>query len=226
MHTLEQQTANTIMTNLIVGTAKGSKLSNSLRSMGTEMRPSQSLMGISCSERQHLSSWSHVSRLVVTCFWVDTEGTLKQVVDPFADVDIKPRVTVLQHDFFLKVLALFGSALLDKRNAPFIICVRVHIYPSAVQINKCQPYLSEFPVELHTCFLLAWSWIDFQRLSGFLSFWKSCCSSFLTCKHPVKVRIFSRRWQQGKNQLLFVQKTVCENIHHLERKASQQFSLL
>lgn len=226
MHTLEQQTANTIMTNLIVGTAKGSKLSNSLRSMGTEMRPSQSLMGISCSERQHLSSWSHVSRLVFTCFWVDTEGTLKQVVDPFADVDIKPRVTVLQHDFFLKVLSLFGSALLDKRNAPFIICVRVHIYPSAVQINKCQPYPTAFPVELHTCFLLAWSWIDFQRLSGFLSFWKSCCSSFLTCKHPVKVRIFSRRWQQGKNQLPFVQKTVCENIYHLERKASQQFSLL
>lgn len=99
----------------------------------------------------------HVSRLVVTCFWVDTEGTLKQVVDPFADVDIKPRVTVLQHDFLLKVLALFGSALLDKRNAPFIICLGVHFDPIAVQINKCQLYLSAFPVKLHTCFLLACS---------------------------------------------------------------------
>lgn len=146
----------------------------------------------------------HISRLVVTCFWVYTERTLKQVVHPFADIDIKPRVTVLQHDFFLKVLALFGSALLDKRNIPFIICVR--IYPSAVQRNNCQPYPLAFPVEFHTCFLLAWSRIDLQRCSGFLSFCKSCCRSFLTFKHPVKVRTFSRRWQQGKNQLLFVQK--------------------
>lgn len=56
MHTSDQPTANTIMTNLIVGTAKGSKLSNSLRSMGTEMRPGQSFMEISCSEGQYFSS--------------------------------------------------------------------------------------------------------------------------------------------------------------------------
>lgn len=58
---------------------------------------------------------------------MDTEGTLKQVVHSFADVDIKPRVAVLQHDFFLKVVALFGSALLDKRNSGIIPGLRVHI---------------------------------------------------------------------------------------------------
>lgn len=59
-HITEQQRANTIRTYLIVGTANGSKLSKSFRSMGTEMRPSQSLFGISCSQRQYFSSWLHV----------------------------------------------------------------------------------------------------------------------------------------------------------------------
>lgn len=43
-------------------------------------------------------------------------------------------------------------------------------------------------VQFPTCFLLAWLRIRVQRLSGFLSFWKSCCNSFLTCKHEVKVQ--------------------------------------
>lgn len=63
---------------------------------------------------------------------MDAEGTLKQVVYSFADVDIKPRVAVLQHDFFLKVLALFGSALLDKRNTAIIRGLRRHICPRSV----------------------------------------------------------------------------------------------
>ena len=48
---------------------------------------------------------------VVTCFWMDTEGALQQVVHPFTDIHVKPRVTILKHDFFLKVLAFFSSAL-------------------------------------------------------------------------------------------------------------------
>lgn len=143
IYTSEQHTVNPIMTNLIVGTANGSKLSNSLRSMGTEMRPCQNVIGTSFSKCPHLSSWSDVYRLVVTCFWVDTKGTLKQVVHPFADVDIKPRVTVLQHDFFLKVLALFGSALVDKKK-PCIIRLRIHNYPSNVQINKWSSTISNW----------------------------------------------------------------------------------
>lgn len=35
---------------------------------------------------------------------------------------------------------------------------------------------------------MAWLRICVQRFSGFLSFWKSCCNSFLTCKHEVKVQ--------------------------------------
>lgn len=115
-----------IITHLIVGTAKGSKLSNSLRSMGTEMRPGQSLKGISYGESQRLSPWSHLSRFVVTCFWMDTEGALQQVVHPFTDIYIKPRVTVLQHDFLLKVLALLAGALQDKRSTHVIICACVY----------------------------------------------------------------------------------------------------
>lgn len=60
-----------------------------------------------------------VCGLVVTCFWMDTEGALQQVVHPFTDIDIESWVTILQHDFFLKVLALLGSALQKRRKSLF-----------------------------------------------------------------------------------------------------------
>lgn len=46
---------------------------------------------------------------------MDAEGALQQMVHPFTDIDIKPWVTVLQHDFFLKVVALLDSALEEER---------------------------------------------------------------------------------------------------------------
>lgn len=46
---------------------------------------------------------------------MDTEGALQQVVHPFTDIYIEPWVTILQHDLFLKVLALLGSALEEER---------------------------------------------------------------------------------------------------------------
>lgn len=53
---------------------------------------------------------------MLTGFGMDTEGTLQQMVHPFTDVDVEPRVTILQHDLFLKVEALFGSALGEGRS--------------------------------------------------------------------------------------------------------------
>lgn len=103
----------------MVGTANGSNVSNSLRSMGTEMRPVQG-----SNERSDSESVCGVVAppagfdlitSVLTCFGVDAEGALQQMVHPFTDVHIQPRVTILQHDFFLKVLALFGSALREER---------------------------------------------------------------------------------------------------------------
>ena len=102
------------ITNLMVGTAKGSKVSNSLRSMGTEMRPGQSSKGKNYIKTVSLintpSTLNHI-RSRLTCFGMDTEGALQQMVHSFTDVHIEPGVTILQHDLFLKVLALFGSAL-------------------------------------------------------------------------------------------------------------------
>lgn len=133
-------------------------------------------------------------RFVVTCFWMDTERALQQVIHPFTDIHIEPWVTILQHDFFLKVLTPLGGALRGKKKTYIIhyACVFI-ISPNAVvfkeknkQLKVTQrPYVIR--VELRTCFLMAWSLINFQRVSGFFSFWKSCCNSFLTCKHRVKV---------------------------------------
>lgn len=79
-------------------------------SKGTEIRP-----GVK-KQSNRTTPWKavtlpHYIKSLLTCFWVDTEGALQQVVHTFTDIDIKPRVTILQHDFFLKVLALLGSAL-------------------------------------------------------------------------------------------------------------------
>lgn len=52
--------------------------------------------------------------MVITCFGVNTEGALQQVVDPLTDIHVKSWVTILQHDFLLKMLALFCSALQEK----------------------------------------------------------------------------------------------------------------
>ena len=42
---------------------------------------------------------------------MNTEGALQQMINPFADIHIEPWVAVLQHDLFLKVLALLDSGL-------------------------------------------------------------------------------------------------------------------
>lgn len=52
---------------------------------------------------------------MLTGFGMDTEGALQQMVYAFTDIHIETWVTILQHDFFLKVLALFGSALEEER---------------------------------------------------------------------------------------------------------------
>lgn len=52
---------------------------------------------------------------MLTGFGMDTEGALQQMVYTFTDIHIETWVTILQHDFFLKVLALFGSALEEER---------------------------------------------------------------------------------------------------------------
>lgn len=50
---------------------------------------------------------------LLTCFGMNAEGALQQVVDSFTDVNIEPRVTVLKHDLHLKVVALLGSRLVE-----------------------------------------------------------------------------------------------------------------
>lgn len=50
---------------------------------------------------------------------MNAERTLQQVVNPFTDIHVKSRVAILQHDFFLKVMALFGSALQEKKDQDF-----------------------------------------------------------------------------------------------------------
>lgn len=45
---------------------------------------------------------------MLTCFGMHAEGALQQMVHPFTDIHIEPWVTILQHDFFLKVVALLA----------------------------------------------------------------------------------------------------------------------
>lgn len=161
---------------LIVGTANGSKESNSSKSMGTEMRPGDNTKK---SQIQLFMSWGNVLRLVITCFGVNTEGALQQVVDPLTDIHVKSWVTILQHDFLLKMLALFCSALQEKW-----VTSSVQMPGMFMKVIKEVKMMTSW---IPTCFLMAWFWICVQRFSGFLSFWKFCCNSFLTCKHEVKV---------------------------------------
>lgn len=90
-------------------------------------------------------------------------------------------------------------------------------------INEGQLRLVVNWVELQTLFFLAWSSISFQRFSGFFSFWKYCCSSFLVCKHPVKVRTFSKMCQQDKNPFPFVQEKMNSNIWIIERQSTLRY---
>lgn len=76
--------------------------------MGTEMRPGENHKKGQIRKFDILINprWS-----AVTCFWVNTEGAFQQVVNPFTDIHVKSWVTILQHDFFLKMLPFFCSPL-------------------------------------------------------------------------------------------------------------------
>lgn len=50
---------------------------------------------------------------------MNAERTLQQVVNPFTDIHVKSGVAILQHDFFLKVMALFETALQEKKVQDF-----------------------------------------------------------------------------------------------------------
>jgi hypothetical protein len=64
---------------------------------------------------------------------MNTEGALQQMVNPFADIDIEPRVAVLQHDLFLKVLALLQGAL-GKQIGQWHIKLRLFVYSFIMEI--------------------------------------------------------------------------------------------
>ncbi len=89
------------------------------------MRPGQSSKEIIHSETLSaailITSLKIRSRL--TCFGMDTEGALQQMVHPFTDIHIKTWVTVLQHDFFLKILAFLGSGLEERKIISLCLCL-------------------------------------------------------------------------------------------------------
>ena len=58
---------------------------------------------------------------------MNTEGTLQQMINPFADIHIEPWVAVLQHDLFLKVLALLDGGL-GKQTGQRHIILTLYVY--------------------------------------------------------------------------------------------------
>lgn len=75
---------------------------------------------------------------MLTCFWVYAKGALQQMVHTFADIYIKPWVTILEHNFFLKVLALLGSAL--EEDSCIMVDANICSYPFSlgVKYSSCR----------------------------------------------------------------------------------------
>lgn len=160
---------------------------------GLKMQKENKPINVCVKTSRKRSWWIH------TCFWVDAERTLQQMVHTFTDVHVEPWVTVLQHDFFLKVLSLLGRGLKwetyrywaedspgeDDRGRGAAGERKTKEETNFTQKKKKKP--PKTSANRLTCFLLARSFTCLHRFSGFLSFWKSCCRSFRTCENPVKV---------------------------------------